>query len=366
MFSILYTTIICYVNLFVNLIVTFLLLGLKNKVNVLIHLGGKIMNSTQKVWILDSEGLDHDKEISLYHEAHVEYKITTKETYLEDLNTFGKDADAVVAQVGFACTKELINQLDNCKAICTFGMGFNHVDLEAAKEKEIYVSNVPNYCEEEVADHTLALSLTVLRRLFDYNKQVKQDVWDPTNTQPIHRLSQTVIGLLGFGQIARMVAQRFKGFGVTIIAHDRFVDEKVFDEYGVTSVSLDELLEKSNLLSLHIPLTKETKNLIDKEKMEKLPKGAMIINTCRGGIIDEAALAELITSKHISAAGIDVLEQEPPENDNPLVGLEQVIMTPHAAFNSVESAEQMQIETANNVIRAINGEKPLYIVNGLN
>lgn len=323
------------------------------------------MNNTHRVWILDSEGLNHDKEISLYQEADIEYKITTKDTYLEDLEAFGKHADAVVAQVGFACNKELIDQLDNCKAICTFGMGFNHVDLDAAKERGIYVSNVPNYCEEEVADHTLALSLTILRRLFEYNKQVKQDVWDPTNTEPIHRLSQTVVGLLGFGQIARMVAQRFEGFGVTIIAHDRFVDNEVFEEYGVTPVSLDELLEKSKLLSLHIPLTKETKNLIDKEKMSKLPKGAMVVNTCRGGIIDEAALAELIMSKHISAAGIDVLEHEPPEANNPLVGLEQVIMTPHAAFNSVEAAEQMQIETANNVKRAIDGEKPLYIVNGL-
>lgn len=323
------------------------------------------MTNTQKVWILDSEGLNHDTEISLYEETNIEYKITTKDSYAEDLQTFGKFADAVVAQVGFTCDKELIDQLEKCKAICTFGMGFNHVDLVAARKQNIYVCNVPNYCEEEVADHTLALSLTLLRRLFDYNKQVKNGVWNPTNTEPIHRLSQTVIGLLGFGQISRMVAERFKGFGVTLIVHDRFVDNEIFEQHGVTHVSLDELLERSHLLSLHIPLTEETKNLIDEEKLSKLPQGAMIVNTCRGGIIDEAALAKLISTKHISGAGIDVLENEPPEIGNPLINLEQVIITPHAAFNSVEAQEQMQIETAQNVIRAIRGEKPLYIVNRL-
>lgn len=323
------------------------------------------MTNTYKVWILDSEGLNHETEISLYETANIEYMITTKDTYPEDLQTFGKFADAVVAQVGFTCDRELIMQLDKCKAICTFGMGFNHVDLTAAKEQNIYVCNVPNYCEEEVADHTLALSLTLLRRLFEYNKQVKNGVWDPTNIEPIHRLSQTVIGLLGFGQISRMVAERFKGFGVTLIAHDRFVDDKVFKQYGVKSVSLDELLEQSNLLSLHIPLTEETRNLIDKDNLSKLPQGAMIVNTCRGGIIDEAALAKLIKDKHISGAGIDVLKNEPPEPGNPLIDLEEVIITPHAAFNSLEAQEQMQKETAQNVMRAVRGERPLYIVNNL-
>lgn len=323
------------------------------------------MNNKPKVWILGNEGFNHDKEISLYQKANVEYKITTKETYSEDLQIFGKHADAIVAQVDYPCNAELIEQLHACKVICTFGIGFNHVDLKAAKNQGIYVCNAPDYCKEEVADHTLALSLTILRRIFNYNKQVKKGVWDPTNTEPIHRLSHTVVGLLGFGQIARMVAERFKGFGVTIIAHDQFVDEDVFEQYGVTSVSLNELLEKSNLLSLHIPLTTETKNLLDKEKMSKLSKGAMIVNTCRGGIIDEAALATLIISGHISLAGIDVLEQEPPEERNPLIGLDEVIITPHAAFKSVESELQIQKDIAENVMRAIRGENPFHVVNDL-
>jgi len=318
-----------------------------------------------KVWILDNEGLTHDKEIVMYEKHDIEYRMTTKKTFEKDLAAFGKYADAIVAQVGFQCPKELIDQLEKCKIICTFGMGFNHVDLNAAKERNIYVCNVPDYCAEEVSDHTLALSLTLLRRLFAYNKKVKSGIWDPTDTEPIHRLSETVVGLLGFGQIARLAANKFKAFGVKLIAYDKFVDEAVYSDYGVVSVSLDELLEQSNLLSLHVPLTEETKNLLDEEKLRKLPEGAVIVNTCRGGVLDENALAKLIKEKHLSGAGIDVFEDEPPQEDNGLIQLEEAIITPHAAYYSVEAEEQMQVETAMNVIRAIRNEKPKNIVNGL-
>ena len=318
-----------------------------------------------RVWILDDEGLAHDKEIEIYKQHQIEYKITTKETYKKDLAEFGRQADAVVAQVGFNCSKELINQLDACKIICTFGMGFNHVDLNAAAERDIYVCNVPDYCAEEVSDHTLALSLTLMRRLFTYNKKVKDFTWIPTNIRPIHRLSHTVVGLLGFGQIARMVAKKFKAFGVKLIAYDKFVDSSIFEKYGVISVNLDELLVQSNLLSLHVPLTYETKNLIDEDKMRQMPKGAMIVNTCRGGVIDETALATLIEEKHLSGAGLDVLKDEPPRPDNKLLQLEEVLITPHAAYYSVEAEEEMQTETAMNVVRAIQNEKPINIVNGV-
>lgn len=321
------------------------------------------MNDSAKVWILDDEGLSHDKEIEIYEQNNIAYKLTTKKTFEKDLEEFGKIADAVVAQVGFQCQESLIKQLKNCKVICTFGMGFNHVDLEAATKEKIYVCNVPNYCVEEVSDHTLALSLTLLRKLFAYNKNVKNGVWDPTDTEPIHRLSHTVVGLLGFGQIARDVASKFKAFGVTLIAHDKFVDESVFKEYGVTSVTLDELLERSNLLSLHVPLTEETRNLLDYEKMQKLPQGAIIVNTCRGGIIDEDALVRLIKEKHISGAGLDVLLHEPPHPGNELLQLEETIITPHAAYYSVEAEEQMQTETALNVVRAVQNNKPKNILN---
>lgn len=323
------------------------------------------MEKKPKVWILDDEGLSHEKEFEIYEQHHIEYRVTTKASFEKDLEEFGKEAIAVVCQVGFPIDSELINELTNCKVICSFGMGFNQIDLQAASDKNIYVCNVPDYCAEEVADHTLALSLSLLRRLFHYNKNVKNGIWDPTDTEPIHRLSNTIIGLLGFGQIARNVAQKFKAFGVTIIAYDKFVDDKIFKEYGVTRVSFDELLERSNLLSLHVPLTDETRNMLNYEQLKKLPKGAFVVNTCRGGVIVEDDLVKLIKEKHISGAGLDVLLSEPPEKDHELIQLDEVIITPHAAYFSIEAEEQMQRETAWNVVKVVQNESPKNIVNKL-
>lgn len=315
-----------------------------------------------KVWILENEGLAHDKEMAIYEKNNISYKLSTMKTFERDFKEFGKNADALVVQVGFQCDAELINRLENCKGIFTFGMGYNNVDLQAAKEMGIYVCNVPDYCQEEVADHSLSLALTLIRRLFAYNKKVKKGMWDSTDTEPISRLSQTVVGLYGFGQIAREVARRFKPFGVKLIAHDRFVDKDAFATYGVTPVSFDSLLKQSNILSLHVPLTKGTKNSLHYDNMAMLPKGAIIINTCRGGVIQEEDLARLLNENHLSGAGLDVLLNEPPEKDNELVQLENTIITPHAAYYSTEAQEELQIRTAENVVRLLSKKKPNNIV----
>ncbi|MBO1002729.1 C-terminal binding protein [Pseudogracilibacillus auburnensis] len=323
------------------------------------------MKNKAKVWILDDEGLTHDKEFEVYREHNIEYKVTTKTNFDKDLEEFGVNTDAVVAQVGFPCDANLISRLEKCKALFTFGMGFNHVDLEAAAKKGIYVCNMPDYCVQEVSDHTIALSLTLLRKLFSYNKNVKEGIWNPTDTQPIYRLSNTVIGLFGFGQIAREVVKRFIPFGVKIIAHDKYVEEAIFEEYGVTSVDFDTLLQQSNLLSLHVPLTDETRNILNYEKMKSLPKGAIIVNTCRGGIIQEEDLVKLLKEKHLSGAGLDVLTIEPPNKENEFLSIEETIITPHAAYFSIEAEEELQTRTAQNVVRVVNGEKPKHIVNNI-
>src|SRR5690625_2066098 len=197
------------------------------------------MTQRKRVWILENEGLPHEVEINMYEQANIEVKETTKATFKEDFINFGKDAHAIVVGVEFPFDQEMIHELKHCEIICSFGMGFDQIDLKAAAEKNIYVTHLPNYCHEEVADHTLALSLSLLRRLFAYHKNVRAGKWEPTNIAPIQRLSDTVVGLLGFGQIARMVAQRFQPFGVKVIAHDKYVTPDVFENYNVSSVSLD-------------------------------------------------------------------------------------------------------------------------------
>ncbi|RYG73187.1 C-terminal binding protein [Lentibacillus lipolyticus] len=324
------------------------------------------MTINKKVWILDDKGLTHDVELAVYKQNEIEWKVTaTKETkgFEEDLSAFGQHADAVVTQVGFPCDEELIKQLTHCKAIFTFGMGFNNVNLEVARQHGIHVCHVPDYCLEEVADHTLALALTSMRKLHLYNRSVKKGEWNPVFMTPVHRMSNTVIGLYGFGRIARKVAERLKAFGSELIAYDEYVPESVFKDYSVKKVDFDSLLEQSNVLSLHVPLTPETRNSLDYGRLSKLPKHAIIINTCRGGIINEQDLLRLIREKHISCAGLDVLEEEPPAEGNELIYNEDVVISPHAAYFSMEAEKELQVRTAENVVRIMNKEKPLHIVN---
>lgn len=324
------------------------------------------MLSKKRVWILESEGLPHHAEIALYEKENLQVKQSSKETFQEDFINFGQDAHAIVVGVDFQLPKETIEQLSNCQILCSFGMGFDQIDVAAATAKNIYVTHLPNYCHTEVADHTLALSLALLRRLFDYNKQVDKGIWQPTHISPIQRLSETTIGLLGFGQIARMVAKRFQPFGVHLIAHDQYVGEEVFKTYNVESVSLDELLKRSHLLSLHVPLTRETKHLLNQTNLARMSKNALIVNTSRGGIIDEKALSESIKKGHILGAGLDVLEVEPPKQTNELLQSDQVIITPHAAYYSAQAELQMQEETAKNVLRVFKNKRPFNIVNDVN
>lgn len=315
-----------------------------------------------KVWILDGGGLDHSKELHIYETNNIEYLVSTDKTMDQDLATFGKFANALVVEASIFINERIIQQLSNCKLICSFGIGYNHIDVQAAKEQDIFVCNLPDYCGEEVADHTLALILTLLRRLPTYNKDVKYGKWDSISHKPIHRFKNTTVGLLGFGQIAQKVAQRLKSFGFTILVYDLYVEQKIVDSFNVVSVSLEELLQKSNVLSLHIPLTKETKNLLDEKNMRKLPRDAFIVNTCRGGIIDEDVLVHLIKEGHLSGAGFDVFLSEPPNIDHELFSLDDVIVTPHAAYYSIESVEEMQLKTAENVLRVMNNEQPYNIV----
>lgn len=319
----------------------------------------------KKVWILDDEWFSHDVEKGIYEENGFEYLITRSDTLDEDFQTFGKDADGIVAQVGFDFGRSYIEQLTKCKIIASSGVGFNHIDLEATKERGIYVTNMADYCIDEVSDHTIALALIVALRMRAYNDQIRNGEWNPLNTLPIHRLQGRTFGILGFGRIAREVARKIKPFGMKVIAHDAYVDEAAFEEAGVESVSLDELFDRANILTLHVPLTPETEGLVNEVRLRQMPKDAIILNTCRGAVINEADLEKVIKDGHIAGAGLDVLTEEPPSDDLPLLHMEEVYVTPHSSYVSVESEYELRSRTSNNVIRAVNGERPEFVVNGL-
>jgi len=321
------------------------------------------MTVNNKVWILDDQGLTHDAEIKMYEDNQIEWKWTETKDYQADLINFGQYADVVVIQVGYPCDESLIKQLQHCKAILAFGMGFNNVDLAVAREYGIDVSHVPEYCLDEVADHTLALLLASSRQINHYDRTVKQGNWNSVAPTSIHRMNHLTVGLYGFGRIARKVAERLNAFGLNIIASDAYVPASVFDEYGVKQVSFETLLDTSHILSLHVPLNAETRNSLNYTQLKKLPKHARIINTCRGGIINEADLLLLLQEDHLAGAALDVLAEEPPTNANELIKHERTIISPHAAYFSLEAEIELQTQTAENVLRVMNHETLKNIVN---
>lgn len=315
------------------------------------------------VWILDDEWVDHQIEMDIFTKQGYTVKISTSKSLANDLPIYAPIADGVIAQVGFQCTEEVISQLASCKILAVYGVGFNHVDIHAAAEKGIPVCNVPDYCVEEVADHTIALMLAVSRRVKSYSLQVEEGKWDALDTLPFKRWKDMTVGLLGFGRISQLVAYKLQTFGARLIAFDKYANPEAFTKTGVTSVSLEELLSQSDLLSLHVPITPETENIINRQTLEQMPKGAFIVNTCRGGVVNEEDLASAISTGHIGGAGLDVLKKEPPGLDHPLMGLKEVLITPHSSYISENSVDTLKQRTCELIVFGILGKPLINVVN---
>lgn len=313
-------------------------------------------NGKKLVWILDDEWADHSVEKEIYEKNGFEVKVTRSEDLEQDLPHYAPYADGVVAQVGFPCRAELINQLDACKVISASAVGYNHIEVDAATEKGIVVTHVPEYCSEEVSDHAITHILTLARRFPDYNRQVKNGKWDPVDTKPIQRFNKHTVGLLGLGRIGGKVAQKLSSFGVQLIAHDTNGSQDTFDKYSVERVSFDELLERSTILTLHVPLNDQTRNIIGYKELKKMPKGAFVVNTSRGGVLEEEGLRQAILEGHIAGAGLDVLVNEPPVFNDPLLNLDEVYITPHSAYISDDAMYELKSKTCQNIIDILNGQ----------
>jgi D-3-phosphoglycerate dehydrogenase len=274
-----------------------------------------------------------------------------------------RDADALINQYA-PISRKVIESLEKCKVITRYGVGVNTVDLQAATEKGICVANVPDYCIDEVADHALALLLAWARKVVVANQAVKTGVWDFKVTQPITRLRGKVLGLIGFGKIPQALAEKVKPLGLRVIAHDPYVPEALAREKGVKLVSLDELCREADLVSVHAPLTEATAGMVGKEQFDAMKRSAIVINTSRGPVIDESALIDALRTGRIAGAALDVVEQEPISPDNPLLAMEQVILTPHVAWYSEEAAAEMRAKAAMGVVDVLlHEEYPKYLVN---
>jgi D-3-phosphoglycerate dehydrogenase len=284
-------------------------------------------------------------------------KTPTPEGILE----VARDADAVLTTYA-KVTTAVVEQLTRCRIISRFGIGVDNVDIATATSKGIVVTKVPDYCIDEVSDHAMALLLAIVRKIPFSNSEVQEGRWAMPTVVPIHRLRGTVLGLVGFGRIPQLVAPKAQAFGIKVIAFDPFVPQEVFAKAGVASVTFDELVKTADYISLHCPLTPETNHLFNAEVFGKMKPGAYLVNTGRGPLIDEAALAQALDKGQLAGAALDVVEKEPPVG-SPVLGRKNVILTPHTAFYSDESLLELQVKAAEEVVRVLSGQAPKNPVN---
>lgn len=313
-----------------------------------------------KVVITDHAYMNFENDMKEF-EAYGAELVIAQCTSADELIEISHDAD-ILMNSDLPITRKVIEAMPNLKLITRYGIGVDHIDVEAATEHEIYVTNVPNYCQVDVADHALALILSLSQKVVQLNEKVKQGRWDFSDGAPLHRLQTQTVGLISYGGIARILSKKLQAIGFTVIAYDPYL-ENVRDILDVELVSLEALMKRSDVISVHAPLVKETYHLIDQEMFALAKPHAILINAGRGAVVNEADLIEALENGVIAAAGLDVLEVEPIEKNHPFLTMEQVVLTPHFAFYSEQAMNELQEKTKLNVIAMLEGRKPHYIVN---
>ena len=298
-----------------------------------------------KVLICDK--LD-DNSISKMKDAGVDLTVKTGMKPEELIATI-PEYDVMVVRSATKAKREIIEAAKNLKLIVRAGVGIDNIDVGAAKERNIEVRNTPGATSVTVAEHTIGLMLALARNIPQGYASLNEGRWDRKKYAGTELMGKN-LGLIGFGRIGHEVSTRAKAFGMTVVSYDPIIDPKIAEESGVPLVSLDELLSKSDYISLHVPLLPTTKHMINAETIAKMKKGAKIINCARGGTIDEEALANAIKEGHISGAAFDVFEIEPPDGNNPLIGLEAFIGVPHLGASTAEGQARAGLDVANIVI----------------
>lgn len=282
-------------------------------------------------------------------------------TSVDDILDASRDADAILVTYA-KLPGELIRQLSRCKAIGRFGIGVDNIDIKTATEMGITVTYVPDYCVHEVSDHAMALLLALVRKIPFSNALVQGGRWEMPAVVPIHRFRDRILGLVGFGKIPRALVPKAKAFGMRVVASDPYVPRETLDAEGVEGVTFDQLLEMADYISIHAPLTQETQGLFNADAFAKMKPEALLVNTARGPLIDEKALIAALDTGEIGGAALDVVATEPLTKDSPLLGRDNLILSPHTAFYSVEALDELQTKCASDVARVLSGEEPVYPV----
>lgn len=289
-------------------------------------------------------------------------EIIEKECVTEsDVVNFAQGADAVVTSRA-PITRQVIEQL-NCRVIGRFGSGTDNVDHHAATDHNIVVVYVPDFCTEEVSNHALLLLLACNKKLVYLDKSVRQGAWGIELVSDIHALVGQTLGLVGFGRIAQALARKIQPLGLKVVGYDPFISDDVFQAAHVAKMDLADLLGEADYVSLHIPLTPETQNLIAQPQLAQMKSNAFLINCARGGVVNELDLFEALQKKNLAGAALDCLDQEPANMTNPLLQLENVIFTPHSAAYSHEAIAHLRLKTIQQVIDVLQNRRPEFVRN---
>ncbi|MDO8673356.1 MAG: C-terminal binding protein, partial [Dehalococcoidia bacterium] len=275
----------------------------------------------------------------------------------DDLIEAGRHVDGIL-NGGAQLTRRVLESLTNCKVIARYGVGVDTVDLDAATDCGIAVANVPDFCIEEVSNHTLMLILACSRKLCLLSNSVKSGRWDRSKRSPMGKIQGQTLGLVAFGRLARAVAVKAKVFGLRVLVYDPYVSAGIAGQYGVEFTSLERLLAESDYVSVHTPLNEETRHLFDAGRFRQMKPGAYFVNTSRGPVVDEAALLQALNEGWIAGAAVDVFQKEPPDPDNPLFKLENFIATPHMASYSDAAFADLRLRVAQEVSRVLTGQWP--------
>jgi len=322
-----------------------------------------------KVVITDCEHADIDPEIEILGAvgARVEWHHCQTE---EDVIEAAANADGLI--VGYAqITDRVLGALPKCRIVSRYGIGVDMIDIQAATKRGVVVTNVPDFCLDEVADHTMALLLALARKLVTLDRAVrdgravKEGHWDTIGVAgPVYRLSNQTLGIIGLGQIGRCVMKRAQAFGMKVLsAPDPAVSTEEAAALGATVLPLEEMLAEVDYLTLHVPLLDSTQHLINANRLALMKQSAAIINTSRGPVIDEAALVDALRDGRLAGAGLDVYEIEPFSPDNPLCTMENVVLSSHAAWYSEDAMRDVKVKAARAVADFLRGRVPGSVVN---
>lgn len=275
------------------------------------------------------------------------------------------DAHGVLVNL-YPLPAEVIKEMKKCRVISRYGVGYDNVDVKAATEQGIWVARVPDYSLEDVSDQALALLLGAIRKISYKDRKIREGGWNLKDDQPCYRIKGKVLGLIGYGAIARTLHRKVSGFGLAkVLVYDPYVKPEQIREQGGTPENLETLLRESDFISIHAPLTEETQGLFGEKEISLVKPNLILINTARGPLLQEAAVAAALADGRIGYAGLDVFESEPLSRESPLRKLDNVILSDHSGWYSEESMVELKTKAARNVLDVLQGRKPVYPVNSV-